>query len=614
MLVNGEAEMWSTGKLRSDKRGIGSIIGAVFIVLILLSGYMFYAFNIDVAKGYADTLEDMQQLDLRRNKENIEFISVSIIGNRLNMTIKNSGSFQAHLIWLGIFDETVTPSRQEYHELNIYIEPAETVSNITDDDITLPIGQERVIQLVTELGNIFNYNYPPKEEDSERAYITITGINGTATYYPSSWTLLGITENVSGSVSDLANEDGSYAVFRSYYGDTITDIIDFVDETCDLHVPSAKGAHSNFTAEQYGPDLVYDTLTEEITESHVVGYKVQQGRTILTSATQDITITTVSSLNRAFVLLTGYYAYGQSDTTPTNGTGGRVNSNIGQFSAYLHNTDTIRVERSSGATNVWITWQVIECLNEEFYVYRGSQPYSGSTTTYTVSIGGTVNGSNSLAWVNGATNNQGSRNFVSQTFFTAEIGSGLQTTMTLKREAAGTASGTARWVVVEFNPNKIDSIQTGETTVTTQTQSSRRTVTISPVDTSDSILLFQIRSSANGLMQLSVAGSLDSAAQISFYTHAANSYARYIRWYVIDFGEGCGSKQNGQIDMSGEANWYDINQPLTEINKSRTISFVSLTSSGTSTAFPIPFPNAYIETTTNLNIWRSYYGQGSWIE
>jgi len=263
LLVNGEAEMWSTGKLRRDKRGIGSIIGAVFIVLILLSGYMFYAFNIDVAKGYADTLEDMQQLDLRRNKENIEFISVSIIGNRLNMTIKNSGSFQAHLIWLGIFDETVTPSRQEYHELNIYIEPAETISNITDDDITLPIGQECVIQLVTELGNTFNYNYPPREEDSERVRITITGINVTATYYPSRWTLLGLTENVSGSVSDLATNDANYVIFRSYYSGSSSNIEDFVDNNVsNVDSSQNKGTYSNFSAQQAGPDSIFDTLRE----------------------------------------------------------------------------------------------------------------------------------------------------------------------------------------------------------------------------------------------------------------------------------------------------------------------------------------------------------------
>lgn len=390
---------------------------------------------------------------------------------------------------------------------------------------------------------------------------------------------------------------------------------DYVDNnTSDVDSSADKGTHDNFLAQQAGPDSTYDTLTEGDTGSRVSGYRVQQGRTKLTTETQDIAITPVNSLNRAFVLLTSYYAYGQKDTTPKSGSGASVDTNVGQFLAYLYDTSAIRVERSSGATDVWITWQVIECLNEEFYVYGGSQPYSGSTTTYTVSIGGTVNGSNSLAWVNGATNDQASRSYVNRAFFTAEIGSGPQTTLTLKRGEAGTASGTVRWVVVEFNSSKIGSIQTGETTVTTQTQSARQTVSILPVNASHSILLFQIRSSANGLMQLSIAGALDSSTQISFYAHSTNNYTRYIRWYVIDFGSGCGSKQSGQIDKSADSGWYDIDRTLTTVNRSRTISFVSLTSAGTGTAFPRPFPNAYVENATNLNVWRSYYGQESWIE
>jgi hypothetical protein len=467
-------------------------------------------------------------------------------------------------------------------------------------------------------GNYVSGNVPASLQIVDTDYLVFNSVGSatsTTSHNPLRYLLLGGTTHVFGTLNDLINNDGSYMTFRSAYGVRTVNINHFVDSnTSNVDSSVGKGTHSNFTAEKTGPNSIYDALTEGDTGSQVSGYKVQQGRTRLTSATQDIAITPVNSLNRAFAFLTGYYAYGQKDTTPTSGSGGSVYSNDGQFSIYLYNTNTIRVERASGATNVWITWQVIECLNEEFYVYSGSQSYSGSTATYTVNIGGTVNGSNCLAWANGATNNQASASYVNRAFFTAEIGSGLQSTFTLRRGATGTASGTARWIIVEFDMSKIDSIQTGETTVTTQTQSSRRIVSISSVDTSDSVLLFQVRSNANGLMQLSIAGSLDSSSQISFYAHATNSYTRYIRWYVIDFGSGCGSKQSGQIDRSTVTSWYDIDQTLTSKDKSRTVSFVSLTSDGTGTAFPRPFPNAYVENATNLNVWRSYYGQGSWIE
>lgn len=194
-------------KLGHSRRGVGSILGAAFLILILLSGYTSYTLYIKQVGEYTKTLQDMQTYDLRRNEENIEFISVSTtIEDKLNLTVKNTGSNQAHLIWLGILDETT--NTQEYYKINYYINPSETVSNIPDDTITILEDQERVIQLVTELGNTFIYSY-------------------------------------------LTGEGGS--------GETI---YDFVDETCGS---SPIGTHSFFEAQQYGPDGICDTLTEENT-------------------------------------------------------------------------------------------------------------------------------------------------------------------------------------------------------------------------------------------------------------------------------------------------------------------------------------------------------------
>jgi hypothetical protein len=192
------------GRLKRSKQGVGSIIGGVFILLILLTGYTFYFLNVNVTEGYNKILQDMGELDLKRNKENLEFISVSFNNDQLNISVKNTGSYDAHLIWLGIFDETVTSNTQEYYEIDFHVDPAETVPDIRNVTIPTFEGQERVIQLVTELGNTFSYSYPPP---------SVTGI---------------------------------YAY-------------DFVDQEGD---PPTVGSHSLFSAQQYGPDGICDTLTE----------------------------------------------------------------------------------------------------------------------------------------------------------------------------------------------------------------------------------------------------------------------------------------------------------------------------------------------------------------
>ena len=80
-------------------------------------------------------------------------------------------------------------------------------------------------------------------------------------YYPSVYSLWGLTSWISGSVSDLVTNDSNYMTFRSY--PTETDTSDFVDNnTSDVDSSADKGTHSNFSAQQTGPNSVYDTLTE----------------------------------------------------------------------------------------------------------------------------------------------------------------------------------------------------------------------------------------------------------------------------------------------------------------------------------------------------------------
>ena len=96
---------------------------------------------------------------------------------------------------------------------------------------------------------------------SVRSEGTDTSVN---TYNPSGYAFLGSTSWVSGSGSNLTSNDGVNMIFRSYLSGT--DIEDYVDNnTSDVGSGTDKGTHGNFSAQQHGPDSIYDTLTEENT-------------------------------------------------------------------------------------------------------------------------------------------------------------------------------------------------------------------------------------------------------------------------------------------------------------------------------------------------------------
>lgn len=86
------------------------------------------------------------------------------------------------------------------------------------------------------------------------------------TYNPIAYNLRSGTSHISGQLTDVQFDDGNYIVFESYY--TGIDTMKSVDSNrSDVDSSTSKGTHNSFSAQQYGPDSIYDTLTEENTAS-----------------------------------------------------------------------------------------------------------------------------------------------------------------------------------------------------------------------------------------------------------------------------------------------------------------------------------------------------------
>ena len=343
------------GRLRRSKQGVGSIIGAVFVILILLSGLTFYATYLSITDDYYETVGSMGDLGWSQNQERVTIKQVRLTAaNNLNLTVENQGAVQSRLIWIGLFNKSAVPEDQTYYQLDEHLNPSERLNIVTT--FTVVAGLKYAIQLVTELGNtIQNVFYPASEvvcalsltaaspttyegnnvtvmltvthNDTEvdtiqslnasisaapgglvqlvdnspltvnglarggsaffwwiyrtigtgtvifnatygqapagvyalaslnvlaspgqggAGTVSITGVNGTGLYNPSQWNLLGSTQNVTGSIADLASKDSSYAIFNSYYSGTNIDISHFVDNnSSNVDNSTNIGTHSN---------------------------------------------------------------------------------------------------------------------------------------------------------------------------------------------------------------------------------------------------------------------------------------------------------------------------------------------------------------------------------
>ena len=331
-------------------------------------------------------------------------------------------------------------------------------------------------------------------------------------------------------------------------------------------------------------------------------YKIQQGRSQITTNPTDVSITAVSSTSKAFVLINRGTGYQNAHT----------DENIVMVRGYLLDTDTIRFYRDVTTQSSWISWQVIECTDDEFTAYHGSGNFVTSDGDNSDSIGATVTPADCFAWVT-ADNDQTDRQDYYESELTAYVDS--STTVRIQRASSTNAAVDYNWVVVEWDTSKILSIQTGEDTVTTHTEGSRLNVTINTIHTDASILLFQYRNDTNGIVY-SIAGNIDSSTQISFYKHQNFSSNNYVRWYVINFGADAVAQRN-QIDRSSDTTWATEDVTLSpSVTLNNTIVFSSHTTDGSTAgrAYPRPYATNLLTSTTNLRIQRMRSGQEGWIE
>ncbi len=237
-------------------RGQGTIIGAAFMLLIILTGYSLFLLNTRTQMNYQEVVREMHQRDLQMTQEKLELkrVKADRFGGT-KFTITNYGAYTAHIIYIGIID--VESQAQTFKKVDIYIDPAETITYTTQ--ITLREYKTYNILLVTELGNVFSKEVKPglevssdtvieiipgglwvkdqypsqyemekgihiagtipsSVEDVDGDYLETLSVLGVSVvpYHPSDYRLLGSTSYISGSISDLEEDDGSYIIFQSY--------------------------------------------------------------------------------------------------------------------------------------------------------------------------------------------------------------------------------------------------------------------------------------------------------------------------------------------------------------------------------------------------------------
>ncbi len=160
------------------RKAAGSILGAVFILLIILSSYSINQLSARMQSDYQGAVTRANQVDVDKKREDVQIYNTWEDGlHRLGFGVINRGSTTLKIKYVGVFDQTTEPETHNYYNYSLEIRPYE---NVTASSI-IPINSSKtyLIQLITVRGNVFDAAFPYVPDSTIVNYNTYILTNGT---------------------------------------------------------------------------------------------------------------------------------------------------------------------------------------------------------------------------------------------------------------------------------------------------------------------------------------------------------------------------------------------------------------------------------------------------
>jgi len=137
-----------------EKKGISTIIAAVFMIAVIVLGLSVLTSGISFQNKLGQVVTETTLAETEQNKERIELRDVTIVSNKFNITLANTGILPVKIVraWFTNTTDTLGWHRQ-YDNLNKLINPGDTLTNFGQDLSLVPkTNSSYTIKVVTERG------------------------------------------------------------------------------------------------------------------------------------------------------------------------------------------------------------------------------------------------------------------------------------------------------------------------------------------------------------------------------------------------------------------------------------------------------------------------------
>ncbi|HYL66560.1 MAG TPA: hypothetical protein VEU72_05355 [Nitrosopumilaceae archaeon] len=142
------------GKEMRDRKGISTVIGSVFFIIIFTSIASYVIYSMNQIDQFGVAVIGKGQDNINRNNEAFEITGVTKDNNKFNITIQNTGQLPVNITRLWIQNKTDPTWPTTKFTINQIVAPGQTLTKIGENlQLTAKPSQAYDISLVTERGN-----------------------------------------------------------------------------------------------------------------------------------------------------------------------------------------------------------------------------------------------------------------------------------------------------------------------------------------------------------------------------------------------------------------------------------------------------------------------------
>jgi|GEM_PF-4221094 len=161
-----------------SRKGVSTVVGMVFFLLIMLAALNLVLWEFVQMDAYQQAINQRSTLEWERQNEILEITELSLTGSSaLNVSVANKGAVMTHLVdmWVSEYEGT-TPESQRVFPISYYVNPGETITNVTVDETFNALHTYRV-EVVSERGNVDSYMFYASSEIRLRVDTVVTPKN-----------------------------------------------------------------------------------------------------------------------------------------------------------------------------------------------------------------------------------------------------------------------------------------------------------------------------------------------------------------------------------------------------------------------------------------------------